>query len=84
MKKSKASVIIGNIPVNGKDGCYSITEYQEAKTVAVQALEEIQQYRAIGTPEECRAAVKQKSISFLEITASLVIAVREQYFHVEE
>lgn len=27
---------------------------------------------------------KQKSISFLEITASLVIAVREQYFHVEE
>ena len=28
----------------------------------VQALEEVQQYRAIGTPEECRAAVgKQKT-----------------------
>ena len=60
MKKNEASVIIGNIPVNGKDGCYSITEYQEAKTVAVQALEEIQQYRAIGTVEECRAAVEKQ------------------------
>lgn len=53
MKESKASVIIGNIPVNGKDGCYSITEYQEAKTVAVQALEEIQQYRAIVISQQC-------------------------------
>ena len=61
MKKNEASVIIGNIPVNGKDGCYSITEYQEAKTVAVQALEEIQQYRAIGTVEECRAAVEMQT-----------------------
>lgn len=60
MKKNEASVIIGNIPVNGKDGCYSITEYQEAKTVAVQALEEVQQYRAIGTLEECRAAVEKQ------------------------
>lgn len=25
--------------------------------VAIKALEELQQYRAIGTPEECRAAV---------------------------
>lgn len=61
MKKNEASVIIGNIPVNGKDGCYSITEYQEAKTVAVQALEEVQQYRAIGTLEECRAAVENQT-----------------------
>lgn len=61
MKENEASVIIGNIPVNGKDGCYSITEYQEAKTVAVQALEEIQQYRAIGTLEECRAAVEKQT-----------------------
>lgn len=63
MKKNEASVIIGNIPVNGKDGCYSITEYQEAKTVAVQALEEIQQYRAIGTLEECRAAVEKQNVN---------------------
>ena len=32
----------------------------EALDVAIQALEEVQQYRAIGTPEECRAAaIKQ-------------------------
>lgn len=27
--------------------------------MAIKALEEVQQYRAIGTPEECRAAVKR-------------------------
>ena len=37
MTNEKASVIIGNIPVYG-DECYSIAEYQEAQTVAVQAL----------------------------------------------
>ena len=31
----------------------------QACEIAVKALEEIQQYRAIGTVEECRAAVKQ-------------------------
>lgn len=66
MKENETSVLIGNIPVNGKDGCYSIAEYQEAKTVAVQALEEIQQYRVIGTVEECRAAVEKKSNKELE------------------
>lgn len=66
MTENEASVLIGNIPVNGKDGCYSITEYQEAKTVAVQALEEIQQYRAIGTLEECWTAVEQKAKKVIE------------------
>lgn len=28
---------------------------------AIKALEEIQQYRAIGTPEECRAAVEKQT-----------------------
>lgn len=31
----------------------------EALNMAIKALEEVQQYRAIGTLEECRAAVKQ-------------------------
>lgn len=36
----------------------------EALDVAIQALEEVQQYRTIGTPEECRSAVeKQTAIS---------------------
>lgn len=67
MKKNEASVIIGNIPVNGKDGCYSITEYQEAKTVAVQALEEIQQYRAIGTPEELQTMKEHGGFTGVEL-----------------
>lgn len=33
----------------------------EALDVAIQALEEVQQYRAIGTIEECRAAVERQN-----------------------
>lgn len=33
----------------------------EALDVAIQALEEVQQYRAIGTPEECRVAVERNN-----------------------
>lgn len=33
----------------------------QACEVAVKALEELQQYRAIGTPEECRAAVERNN-----------------------
>lgn len=29
--------------------------------MAIKALEEVQQYRAIGTPEECRAAVEKQT-----------------------
>ena len=36
----------GSLPTNAKDE-------------AIKALEEVQQYRAIGTPEECRAAVEK-------------------------
>ena len=38
MTIEKASIIIGNIPING-DGCYSIPEYQQAKAIAIQSLE---------------------------------------------
>ena len=31
-----------------------------ALSMAIKALEEVQQYRAIGTPEECRAAVEKQ------------------------
>ena len=31
----------------------------EALDVAIKALEEVQQYRAIGTPEECLAAMEK-------------------------
>lgn len=39
MIREEASIIIGNIPING-DECYSIAKYQEAKTMAIKALEQ--------------------------------------------
>ena len=39
MTREEASIIIGNIPING-DGCYSISEYQRAKAMAIEALEQ--------------------------------------------
>lgn len=35
----------------------------EALDVAIQALEEVQQYRAIGTIEECRAAMEKQNVN---------------------
>lgn len=42
MTVEKAQTIIGNIPINPNvlDNCYSIAEYQEAKTMAIEALEQ--------------------------------------------
>ena len=38
MTKSKAAIVIGNIPA-ASDDHYSVDEYQEAKAVAINALE---------------------------------------------
>lgn len=35
-------------------------ETAEAQDMAIKALEEVQQYRAIGTPEECKIAVEKQ------------------------
>lgn len=48
------------IPQLCNDGCM----YENTKcafSMAIKALEEVQQYRAIGTPEECRAAVEKQT-----------------------
>ena len=64
------------IKILKKDSCYECAqgtdsplncEYggcrvAKATRVAIQALEEVQQYRAIGTPKECRAAVEKQKI----------------------
>ena len=63
------------IKILKKDSCYECAqgtdsplncEYggcrvAKATRVAIQALEEVQQYRAIGTPEECRAAMERNN-----------------------
>lgn len=44
--------------------CYraqSGTSFPEEIEMAINALEEIEQYRTIGTPEECRAAVEKET-----------------------
>ena len=38
-----------------------VPEYAEAMKMAISALEEIQQYREIGTVEECREAVEKQT-----------------------
>lgn len=46
MTREKAIIILGNIPIDGKDKCYSIAEYQEAKTMAIEALKAIDNIKA--------------------------------------
>ena len=45
-------------------------DVNEALEIAKQALEEIQQYRAIGTVEECRAAVEKQKPKKIEYEGS--------------
>ena len=40
MTREETAVIIGNIPINEGDDCYTIAEYQEAKAMAIKALEQ--------------------------------------------
>ena len=45
--------------------CYtsqSGTSHPEEIEIAIKALEEVQQYRRIGTPEECRAAMEKQPV----------------------
>ena len=39
MTRKEASTIIGNIPIDGSDECYSVAEYQQAKIMAIIALQ---------------------------------------------
>ena len=45
MTNDEASIIVGNIPING-DECYSISEYQQAKAKAIKALETVERIKA--------------------------------------
>nr|DAH40270.1 MAG TPA: Protein of unknown function (DUF551) [Bacteriophage sp.] len=53
----EAAIIIGNISVDGTDKCYTVSEYQEAKGLAVEALERWKDTRWIPVgerlPEDC-------------------------------
>lgn len=69
------------IKILKKDSCYECAqgtdspfncEYGECRVakatrIAIKALEEVQQYCAIGTPEECRAAMKKQNSTNKEL-----------------
>lgn len=38
-------------------------DFPEAREAAIQALNEVEEYRAIGTPEECRAAMEKQNVN---------------------
>lgn len=40
MTREDAAIIVGNIPIDKGDDCYTIAEYQEAKAMAIKALEQ--------------------------------------------
>lgn len=52
MTNEQAQIIIGNIPIDGQDECYSISEYQEAKAMAIEALALMSSKR--GQCENCK------------------------------
>ena len=41
-------------------GSKCVSDTAEAQDMAIKALEEVEQYRAIGTPKECRAALEKQ------------------------
>ena len=57
MTNKDASIIIGNIPIEGDD-CYTIAEYQEAKARAIQALEQ--------QPTDVKTYLKRRDENYVE------------------
>lgn len=57
------------------DGAYQSTVGKMACDTAIKALEEVQQYRAIGTPEQCRAAM-EKQTETLTVDKAKTIAAK--------
>lgn len=49
-----------------RDECFELVD-AKATRIAIKALEEVQQYRAICTPEECRAAMKKQNSTNKEL-----------------
>ena len=61
MTEQEAIAVLKRDDDSMRKGYFCINDFI-AIEVAIKALEEVEQYRAIGTPEECRAAVeKQKA-----------------------
>lgn len=61
MTENEAKYILNEImELDDSMAQYSLT-YMKAMEVAIKALEEVQWYRKIGTPEECRAVMERQN-----------------------
>lgn len=81
MTENEAIEVLNNfdMQVSAKaDGAYQSTIGEMACGVAVKALSEIQQYRAIGTIEKCREAREVKH-EITEIVNQQLIAGKNNY-----
>ena len=52
MTRKDAAIIVGNIPIDKGDDCYTIAEYQQAKAMAIKALEQ----------EPCDDAISKQAV----------------------
>ncbi len=59
MTEQEAIAVLKRDDDSMRKGYFCINDFI-AIEVAIKALEEVEQYRAIGTPEECRAAVEKQ------------------------
>ena len=67
MTEKEAIAVLKRDDDSMRKGYFCINDFI-AIEVAIKALEEVEQYRAIGTPEECRAAVeKQKAKKIVRV-----------------
>ena len=42
MTRKDAAIIVGNIPIDKGDDCYTIAEYQQAKAMAIRELNQVE------------------------------------------
>lgn len=78
MTENEAKYILNEImELDDSMAQYSLT-YMKAMEVAIKALEEVQWYRKIGTPEECRAVMTVKK-EVQEIVDRQLVAGKNNY-----
>lgn len=73
MTKEKAQIVIGNIPIKPEvlDDCYDITEYQEAKAMAIEALAQESITWIVGK-DNCQVAVRNMPIDKMQKICAII------------
>lgn len=73
MTKEKAQIVIGNIPIKPEvlDDCCDITEYQEAKAMAIEALAQESITWIVGK-DNCQVAVRNMPIDKMQKICAII------------